>query len=183
MLDKSSSAELSEAINSIFRWYRKAAKCDVYLSDVSVSGSWDDDFRGSKWFTRGWTLQELLAPASVEVFSREGEQLGDKKRLETEIHEITGIAVDALRGGPLSDFKVILAGYAQRPDTPGKLSTHLISVLQDLTLSNTFYAREGHITIKYVMDKVAKNLRLDTDIDPETFGNDGGGDIILVPIR
>ena len=79
-IDKSSSAELTEAINSMFRWYQDAAKCYVYLSDVLVSGSagdnqfshkWKVAFKKSRWFTRGWTLQELIAPASVEFFSKD----------------------------------------------------------------------------------------------------------------
>jgi hypothetical protein len=102
-IDKSSSAELSEAINSMFRWYRNAARCYVYLSDVSTGTQsqpsqflWE--FRQSRWFTRGWTLQELLAPFSVEFFSREGQRIGDKKSLEAQIHEITGIVVQAIQG-------------------------------------------------------------------------------------
>jgi hypothetical protein len=115
-IDKSSSAELSEAINSMFRWYRNAAKCYVYLSDVSTGDPnqptqvsqrpYESAFRQSRWFTRGWTLQELLAPLSVEFFSREGELLGDKKSLERQIHEITGIAVRALQGNSMSEFRV-----------------------------------------------------------------------------
>jgi hypothetical protein len=65
-IDKSSSAELSEAINSMFAWYRNAAKCYVYLSDVSAGPTngilsqqtWTVAFKQSRWFTRGWTLQE-----------------------------------------------------------------------------------------------------------------------------
>jgi hypothetical protein len=114
-IDKSSSAELQEAIDSMFRWYQNAARCYVYLSDVSVDGSvgdhgipqlWEPAFKRSKWFTRGWTLQELIAPTSVEFFSQEGRQLGNKRSLERSIHNITGIAVTALRGRPLSSFSV-----------------------------------------------------------------------------
>jgi hypothetical protein len=65
-IDKSSSAELSEAINSMFRWYEESQVCYAYLSDVRNASedpsSRDSDFLMSKWFTRGWTLQELLAP-------------------------------------------------------------------------------------------------------------------------
>ncbi|KAI9768033.1 MAG: hypothetical protein M1839_004296 [Geoglossum umbratile] len=105
-IDKSSSAELSEAINSMFCWYQDAARCYVYLSGVSVgTGRWKTAFKKSRWFTRGWTLQELLAPGSVEFFSVEGEPLGDKKSLEQTLHEITGIAAQALRGSPLSYFR------------------------------------------------------------------------------
>jgi hypothetical protein len=85
----------------MFRWYRNAAKCYVFLSDVSK-----DEFRGSKWFTRGWTLQELLAPRSVEFFTKDGMQFGDRESFELQIHEITGIPVPALQGSPLSQFSV-----------------------------------------------------------------------------
>jgi hypothetical protein len=112
-IDRSNNAELSEAINSIFRWFQNATKCYVYLSDVSIPGldepsqlSLEMAFRHSRWFTRGWTLQELLAPGSVEFFSREGERLGDKKTLERQIHEITKIPVSALQGASLSEFTV-----------------------------------------------------------------------------
>ena len=112
-IDKSSSAELSEAINSMFGWYYNAAKCYVYLSDVSTDNSitnepwtWKPALQHSRWFTRGWTLQELVAPTSVEFFSVEGERLGDRNSLVQEIHEITGITIQALRGTPLSRFTV-----------------------------------------------------------------------------
>jgi hypothetical protein len=115
-IDKSSSAELQEAINSMFRWYRNAAKCYVYLSDVSTPAldanddsnwqTWESAFQKSRWFTRGWTLQELLAPVSVEFFSKEGEKMGNKKSLERHISKITGIPVKALQGNPLSSFTI-----------------------------------------------------------------------------
>jgi Heterokaryon incompatibility protein (HET) len=113
-IDKSNNNELSEAINSMFRWYRNAAKCYVYLSDVSGhtsnakfnQPSWEPAFRRSRWFTRGWTLQELIAPTSVEFFSKEGELLGNKRSLERHIHEITRIPIKALQRGPLSNFSI-----------------------------------------------------------------------------
>jgi Heterokaryon incompatibility protein (HET) len=115
-IDKSSSTELSEAVNSMFRWYQNAVKCYVYLLDISnsdvtslVSSSQLPDnspFRHSKWFTRGWTLQELLAPSSVEFFSKESDYLGDKRTLELHISDITGIAVKALQGTPMSHFSL-----------------------------------------------------------------------------
>ncbi|OCL04248.1 beta transducin-like protein HET-E2C*40 [Glonium stellatum] len=107
-IDKENKAELAQAINSMFYWYRNAAQCYVYLSDVSspsVDWPWELDFRKSRWFTRGWTLQELLAPASVKFFSRERKRLGDKSSLEQQIYEITGIPRSALQGD-LSQFSV-----------------------------------------------------------------------------
>jgi hypothetical protein len=94
-IDKSSSAELSEAINSMYRWYKAAAKCYVYLSDISVDRK--QFFKNSRWFTRGWTLQELIAPESVEFFSVEGERLGDKTSLLQDIHNATGISSEVLQ--------------------------------------------------------------------------------------
>ncbi|KAK0730886.1 HET-R [Lasiosphaeris hirsuta] len=110
-IDKSDAVKLQHALNSMFRWYRGAAKCYVYLSDVSTcapndKSSWEAAFQGSKWFTRGWTLQELIAPTTVEFFCAEGKRLGDKESLEQHIHNITGIPLGALRGGLLSDFSI-----------------------------------------------------------------------------
>jgi hypothetical protein len=115
-IDKSSSAELSEAINSMFQWYHMADKCYVYLSDVAIGScvrkgpppkqTWMTAFRCSRWFTRGWTLQELLAPKSVKFFSAEGELLGEKESMMREIQDITGISARALQGTPLSEFSV-----------------------------------------------------------------------------
>ncbi|KAF2176924.1 WD40 repeat-like protein [Zopfia rhizophila CBS 207.26] len=115
-INKTNKAELSKAINSMFRWYRNAARCYVYLSDVSTAKrkardqsseyTWEPAFRASQWFTRGWTLQELLAPSSVEFFSRDCKRLGDKISLLQQIHEITALPQSALQGGPLSQFSV-----------------------------------------------------------------------------
>ncbi|KAF2007834.1 WD40 repeat-like protein [Amniculicola lignicola CBS 123094] len=100
----------------MFRWYQNAAKCYVYLSDVSAlkrkSGgddleqTWEPAFRASRWFTRGWTLQELLAPVSVEFFSLEWKNLGDKLSLKQQIQRVTGIPESALQGTRLSQFSV-----------------------------------------------------------------------------
>ena len=113
-IKKSSDAELSKAINSMYRWYSRAARCYVYLPDVSSGAdddcpsqsTWDESFRASRWFSRGWTLQELLAPSLVEFFSREGKSLGDKGSLSRKIYEITGIALSALQGTSLSQFSI-----------------------------------------------------------------------------
>ncbi|PQE04625.1 hypothetical protein CJF30_00004429 [Rutstroemia sp. NJR-2017a BBW] len=105
-IDKSNNTELSEAINSMFRWYHDATRCYVYLSDVSITDREELAFQKCRWFTRGWTLQELLAPKVVEFFTREGIPIGDKRSLEQKIHKIAGIPVPALQGTPLSQFEV-----------------------------------------------------------------------------
>ncbi|KAK5661879.1 hypothetical protein OQA88_9987 [Cercophora sp. LCS_1] len=110
-IDKSDASELQHALNSMFRWYREAAKCYVYLSDVSTcslddQSAWEAAFKASRWFTRGWTLQELIAPKTVEFFCTEDKRLGDKNSLEQQIRDITDIPSEALRGGVLSDFSI-----------------------------------------------------------------------------
>jgi hypothetical protein len=115
-INKSDKAEVSHAIKSMFRWYQKATKCYVYLSDVSTRKrkaddmltdlTWQSAFRSSRWFTRGWTLQELLAPNIVEFFSQEWQRLGDKSLLKLLIQEISGISLEALKGVPLSTFSI-----------------------------------------------------------------------------
>lgn len=109
-INKADPSELSESIVSMFRWYQNSAKCYVLLSDVSVKDlsldrdTWLGQFKNSRWFERGWTLQELLAPKRVEFYSVEGTYLGDKTTLESQIHERSGIPIAALRGTPLSEF-------------------------------------------------------------------------------
>jgi hypothetical protein len=81
----------------MYNWYKAAHTCYVYLEDVSAEGC-ESQFQKARWWTRGWTLQELIAPTSVEFYSSEWELLGTKRSLESTVEEITGIDVDVLRG-------------------------------------------------------------------------------------
>ncbi|KAI1199369.1 HET-domain-containing protein [Nemania serpens] len=146
-IDKSSSAELSEAINSMFAWYRDAAVCYAWLSDYAqdsafsltdeaVLASFESresiaendrgfsdpppltskelDMRNSigqglkkcKWFSRGWTLQELIAPKHVEFYDRDWNYFGPKTQLAPILSWITGVDSAVLRGGPLDHVLV-----------------------------------------------------------------------------
>ncbi|KAF7536121.1 hypothetical protein G7054_g4798 [Neopestalotiopsis clavispora] len=101
-IDKTSSAELSEAINSMFRWYKDAAVCFVYLSDLS--GDCADSLEGvldhlpsCRWLTRGWTLQELIAPRNLYYFyDSKWKNSWPKQDLAPKISEITRIPLDIL---------------------------------------------------------------------------------------
>ncbi|KAF2168396.1 hypothetical protein M409DRAFT_36388, partial [Zasmidium cellare ATCC 36951] len=101
-IDKKSSAELSEAINSMFRYYTRSTACYVYLSDVTTTRAENFDvapdwLAKSRWFTRGWTLQELIAPSKVLFFSTHWRQIGSKHDLAICLAEITGIHLPVLR--------------------------------------------------------------------------------------
>jgi hypothetical protein len=109
-IDKSSSAELSEAINSMFAWYKHSSKCYAYLADVESLY----DFATSNWFTRSWTLQELLAPThdltndhtGMEFFSRDWEVIGSRSGLSSKISKITGIPEEYLEGVDLAKASI-----------------------------------------------------------------------------
>jgi hypothetical protein len=107
-IDKTSSAELSEAINSMFRWYANADVCYTYLVDVPSSLDPNDlaSFRSSRWFTRGWTLQELIAPENVVFYTREWEKLATKRELTRTISAVTGIHEDILLGRDLTEVSI-----------------------------------------------------------------------------
>jgi hypothetical protein len=98
-IDKSNSVELNEAINSMFRWYSQSQVCYAYLSDARLDGDPDElmatskgDFlRRCKWFTRGWTLQELLGPKKVIFFDSDWVRIGTKISCCKIISSITGI--------------------------------------------------------------------------------------------
>ncbi|SPQ20684.1 838d895d-2660-4641-ab4c-d43b35fdbd37 [Thermothielavioides terrestris] len=145
-IDKSSSAELSEAINSMYRWYQEAHICYAYMSDVSLDvapqgtdasaatpssgakkGSSDAPgrptfrsipsiirdydklprtFENSRWFTRGWTLQELIAPPIVEFYAHDWREIGTKFSLRKVISTVTGIDIRVLEGADPSTCHV-----------------------------------------------------------------------------
>jgi len=117
-IDKSSSAELSEAINSMFAWYRNSEKCYAYLADVELP----DSLPLSRWFTRAWTLQELLAPNILHVgrlrdrihgafegirfYSRDWVYIGSKVSLGVRISEITDIPLEYLQTQTLESASI-----------------------------------------------------------------------------
>ncbi|CAO2649918.1 Nn.00g012100.m01.CDS01 [Neocucurbitaria sp. VM-36] len=99
-INKDSSSELSEAINSMFAWYRDADVCYAYLEDAHNI----DDLRAARWFTRGWTLQELLAPKRLCFFNSSWEPIGWRHYLADVIGALTGIQWQALMGTSSTNY-------------------------------------------------------------------------------
>ncbi|KAJ9161556.1 HET-domain-containing protein [Coniochaeta hoffmannii] len=102
-IDKSSSAELTEAINSMFRWYKNAAVCFAYLADLPAGPkkNLQQALSLCHWFTRGWTLQELVASRVVEFYDEAWNLRGDKHELCELVSSITRIDEDVLRDSSL----------------------------------------------------------------------------------
>jgi hypothetical protein len=110
-IDKSSSAELSEAINSMYQWYSEAEFCYVYLEDLPPGGSPEVELQKCRWFTRGWTLQELIAPKNsmaVKFYDMTWEYRGSRLDFTNALSSHTGIPAQLLLRGSswLSDFSI-----------------------------------------------------------------------------
>ncbi|KAG9313512.1 hypothetical protein JVU11DRAFT_5838 [Chiua virens] len=87
-IDRSNSTELSEVINLMHKWYQQSDVCYAYLHNVSDLS----EFTKSDWFTRGWPLQELIAPKKVNFFTKDWRFLGTQEDLMAPISGITGIS-------------------------------------------------------------------------------------------
>ncbi|OCK82280.1 HET-domain-containing protein, partial [Lepidopterella palustris CBS 459.81] len=119
-INKSSSAELSEAINSMYSWYQQAKICYAYLNDVPSTKmfsrsylfddneykAWKECFLNSKWWSRGWTLQELIAPREVQFYSKHWGDLGTRHKHRYLIANHTGINEDILDKGYIGKASV-----------------------------------------------------------------------------
>ncbi|KAI1342864.1 heterokaryon incompatibility protein-domain-containing protein [Xylariaceae sp. FL0016] len=123
-IDSSSSSELQEAINSMYSWYEKSEVCYAYLEDVPLGedahGS-DSAFLRSRWFMRGWTLQELLAPNSLQFFNRDWGFIGNRNELASEIEMSTGISTEFM-GQEGSSCRAMVS-VAKKMSWAGKRST------------------------------------------------------------
>ncbi|KAL4073003.1 heterokaryon incompatibility protein-domain-containing protein [Scleroderma yunnanense] len=115
-IDKHSSAELSEAINSMYRWYEHSRVCYAYLYDV-VDSSFPDELDKTRypksngwpeWFSRGWTLQEMIAPSDVEFFNKDWQRIGNKRILARILSRITGVPDHILKHG-ISSYRPCVA--------------------------------------------------------------------------
>lgn len=120
-IDKSSSSELSEAINSMFRWYKESAVCFAFLSDVRSRARTRCLFGNSRWFTRGWTLQELIAPREVLFYDKHWNFTGSRSSLSIKIQDITGIPIKELETKLLHRFApAVRLGWARKRNTSRK---------------------------------------------------------------
>ncbi|EXF75652.1 major facilitator superfamily transporter [Colletotrichum fioriniae PJ7] len=122
-IDKTSSSELTEAINSMWAWYQNSRVCYAYLEDVTqddvnVLGGYSKSFMNSRWFTRGWTLQELIAPSTVIFYSDDWYEIGTRDQMREPLGKITGIDHKFFEYGILGRYSI-----AQRMSWAAKRKT------------------------------------------------------------
>ncbi|KAI9150221.1 Vegetative incompatibility protein [Paramyrothecium foliicola] len=180
-IDKRSSAELSEAINSMFQWYRNAKVCLAYLADVDLGEGADrqpddwnkaisepgwsaggrfqrssEQFRASRWFTRGWTLQELLAPRHVLFLSEGWQYIATKAHLQREISDITGIPKMALGGFPIGRWSVAeIMSWASRRST-SRVEDRAYSLMGLFDINMPLLYGEGFKAFRRLQEEIIK---------------------------
>ncbi|KAJ8129615.1 hypothetical protein O1611_g4018 [Lasiodiplodia mahajangana] len=185
-IDKTSSTELTEAINSMFKWYEGSTICYAYLSDVKQGNNSDVnsdlkparhcDWRDSRWFTRGWTLQELIAPFEVIIYDCEWKQLGTKRRLAKELEKRTGIPEEVLLD-PVSRRKNSVAARMSwargRQTTRIEDGTYSLLGLFDITIPLLY--GEGDRASSRLHEEILRTIEDDTTFLGGLAFRDQGG--------
>jgi len=166
-IDKSSSSELSEAINSMWSWYKNADICYAYLADVPPGDRIEEEegpaFRRSRWFTRGWTLQELIGPETVNFYDMTwaflGEKSGSKKSASfVEIlTNITSISAHYLRHGSAVRYASIARrmSWAAGRDTT-RVEDKAYSLLGIFDVNMPMLYGEGERAFKRLQEEIMK---------------------------
>ena len=169
-IDKTSSADLSEAINAMYGWYENAQVCYVYLADVSLT-KWDEEFCISRWFLRGWTLQELLAPRTVVFYSREWKELGTKWSLRDKISRATGITHDQMVDHKRVNVATKMSWVAMRETTRIEDTAYSLLGLFDINMPLLY--GEGYKAFIRLQHEILQTQGHDESIfawtDPDTY--------------
>ncbi|PIL25332.1 hypothetical protein GSI_13221 [Ganoderma sinense ZZ0214-1] len=161
-INKESSSELSEAINSMFSWYRNADVCFAFLVDVPSDDdvrAKDSKFRESRWFQRGWTLQELVAPFVVEFLSKDWKPLGTKEWLAELIKDIASIDIEILtHKRALSDESVAnRMGWASRRETT-RVEDQAYSLLGIFGITMPTLYGEGEYAFRRLQEEILRRI-------------------------
>jgi hypothetical protein len=155
-IDKSSSAELTESINSMFQWYKTAVVCYVALGDLDSDCVHTNELPRCRWFGRGWTLQELLAPAHVQFYDRTWVYIGSKETLVEHISAITGIPKGYLVGKTLASASVAMKmSWAARRETK-RIEDRAYSLLGIFDVNMPLIYGEGMKAFRRLQEEIIK---------------------------
>ncbi|KAK4105532.1 HET-domain-containing protein [Parathielavia hyrcaniae] len=185
-IDKTNSVELQEAINSMYRWYRNAAICYAYLSDVAYLVRSPSSLSSSRWFQRGWTLQELLAPLDLRFYDHGWCCMGTKGDMFDTIERITGIPTSFLLGMT----ELHHASVAQRMSWAAKRVTKreedmAYCLLGIFGVSMPMIYGEGDKAFRRLQEQIMKDLGDDSifawHLNPEGLAHDNLPDVNAHP--
>lgn len=154
-IDKKSSADLTESINSMFEWYRKSFICIVFLGDYGPDHS--APLGPCKWFSRGWTLQELIAPGRIHFYNSTWGLIGTKRSLVNRLSEATNIPKNAINGLlPLGHFSVAqrMSWAAGRKTTRVEDKAYSLLGLFDVNMPMLY--GEGTKAFRRLQDEIIK---------------------------
>ncbi|KAL4070155.1 heterokaryon incompatibility protein-domain-containing protein [Scleroderma yunnanense] len=178
-IDKRSSVELSEAINSMYRWYANSKVCYAYLHDVTSTsltkrsdyGVYPNSDGWPEWFSRGWTLQEMIAPSNVQFFNKDWQPIGDKRMLSSTLSWITRVPEHILTGG-LSPNRPCIAqimSWAARRKTT-RVEDRAYSLLGLLNVNMPMLYGEGKKAFHRLQLEI---IRVSNDQSIFAWGTDG----------
>ncbi|KAL7913116.1 hypothetical protein GGI35DRAFT_491341 [Trichoderma velutinum] len=157
-IDKTNSSEINEAINSMYRWYQKAKICFAFLTDFKIAEtSIEIGLPTCRWFTRGWCLQELIAPQKLEFFDADWTHVGSKADLKCLISNITRIDEQALSGTrPISSIPVArkMSWAAERVTTREEDIAYCLLGIFDVNMP-MFYG-EGRKAFRRLQEEIIK---------------------------
>ncbi|KAM0330693.1 hypothetical protein ACHAQA_003645 [Verticillium albo-atrum] len=174
-IDKTSSAELSEAINSMYEWYQKAEICYILLEDVRLEkdGTFTN-FDGARWFTRGWTLQELMAPKKAQFFDMEWKLMSERRSLAAQISKITSVDESLLRMSyynvvEKSSVATVMSWAAKRQTTRVEDAAYCLMGIFGVNMpllygegQGAFKRLQEHVLVKFPMDQTILAWRAST---------------------
>lgn len=164
-IDKASSAELSEAINSMWKCYQDSSTCYAYLFDVSCQdpSMLEREFRRSEWFKRGWTLQELIAPAQVEFLDCEWNSIGDKTTRSEAIQKICGIPQSCLnREKSLDSFTIAMRMSWARKRATSRREDEAYCLIGLFSVHMPLLYGEGHRAFSRLCEEILKTSNDDS---------------------
>ena len=179
-IDKNSSSELSESINSMFRWYKNAQVCYAYLDDIDMfdpmrsgginfalneSRFWDrsidrldeKDLAKARWFTRGWTLQELIVPSKVDFYIKGWKYVGNKSSMKAKLAHITGVDERSLTGFlPNVSVAERMSWAARRETTKGEDMAYCLLGIFDVSMP-LLYGEGGEKAFIRLQEEIMKD--------------------------
>ncbi|OAP54362.1 hypothetical protein AYL99_11463 [Fonsecaea erecta] len=158
-IDKTSSSELSEAINTMYRWYQQAEICYAVLNDLDISGAdLETALSRCRWFTRGWCLQELIAPHTVEFFDAQWNRIGSKAEFKSMLSRITHVNEDILAGEiAVGSIPVAcrMSWAAGRQTTREEDTAYSLLGIFDVNMP-MLYGEGGHKAFKRLQEEIIK---------------------------